>query len=305
MAKISKHHNYQKKLGQHFLISQNIAKRIVSAIKLKDTETVFELGTGRGILTAVLCKKAKHVISVDVDSELVEQAKNTLSEFKNLQIECRDGFAVMQKNSDYDICTFEIVSAPSHCDVFVSNLPYSQSRRAIEQLASAGFERCVIMIQKEFASKILAGIIPKYDHINRRAISIIAQYCFEICVVINVSARCFEPRPDVDSVVVTLKRQNRLDCKQIQMINQIFSYRRKRLSSILRIICDYNIKNVHDDKSSSNLQINYTQKHVLDIDAIKSKVSDMLGNDLDALRLDDLKVSDVVCLANLLLSRTQ
>lgn len=312
MARNSKHYNFlqkkkRKKLGQHFLVSHYIAKNIVSAAELKSTESVYELGTGRGILTAVMCQKAGRVLSVDVDSDLVRQARHALSKFENLQIECADGFGLMKKDFEDDDYTSEAtMPAPSYCDVFVSNLPYSHSRRVIEELASGGFKRCIIMIQKEFASKILAGSVSEHDFSSRRAISIIAQHCFEIRTVLSVPARCFEPRPKVDSVVVTLTRRSTLDSTQIRMINLIFSYRRKRLSSILRLLSsdaddDTNYTDGDDDNHTQGHTCLPDNARAFNPDSLKSQVSDALGRDADALRLDDLTVSDIICLTNILM----
>ena len=296
-------HQKRKTLGQHFLISHNIAQRIVSAANIKDTETVFELGTGHGILTATLSQRAKYVISVDIDPALVDHVRETLAEFKNLHLECDDGFDVM-----YDDHSKYNTIAPLCCDVFVSNLPYSYSRYAIERLAPADFGRCIIMIQKEFASKLFAGIASdnhstnhnvNYNvnhNVNRRAISIIAQYCFDMDVVMNVSARCFEPPPKVDSVVVTFARKNKLNSLQIHMINKIFSYRRKHISTILRIICGNHITD------NSNYRTSDQKKDMSKHNTLKSHVSNMLNKNIDTLRLDDLAVDEVVCVADALLS---
>ena len=72
----------RKQLGQHFLNSNAIAKSIVSEAKITKEDTVFELGTGLGILTPLLCKKANKVISVDMDEKL-------RSEERRVGKECR------------------------------------------------------------------------------------------------------------------------------------------------------------------------------------------------------------------------
>ena len=289
-------HKKRKTLGQHFLISSDVARRIVSAANLKNTETVFELGTGYGILTALLPQRAKYVISVDIDPTLVNHVKNILVKFKNLQLLCNNGFDAMQTNY-LDHLNLDTIR-PTCCDVFVSNLPYSRSRCAIEHLASANFGRCIIMIQKEFASKLFADISSvNLNSVNRRAISIIAQYCFDMRVVMSVSARCFKPPPKVDSVVVTLIRKNKLSRHQIQMINKLFSYRRKYISTILRIIHDEHIDNL-------NYQTSDQKKSIPTNAVLKSFVSDMLDKNIDMLRLDDLVSDDVVQLANALLLHT-
>ena len=64
----------RKRLGQHFLTSNAIAKSIVSEAKITKKDIVFELGTGLGILTPLLCENAKKVISIDADRELYKKA---------------------------------------------------------------------------------------------------------------------------------------------------------------------------------------------------------------------------------------
>ena len=65
----------RKSLGQHFLTSNSIAKFIVSNADITKQDVVYELGTGHGILTPLLCSKAQKVISVDIDDNLIQDAK--------------------------------------------------------------------------------------------------------------------------------------------------------------------------------------------------------------------------------------
>jgi len=171
----------RKQLGQHFLNSNAIAKSIVSEAKITKEDTVFELGTGLGILTPLLCKKANKVISVDMDEKLVRNAK-----------------------------------------------PYSKSKDAIEWLAQTSFSHGVIMVQKEFADKLLA------NSSKRKAVSIIANHAFEIKKISKVGKNNFSPSPKVDSVILKIIQKNTMKKDLIQTINKIFSYRRKTVKNILK-----------------------------------------------------------------------
>jgi 16S rRNA (adenine1518-N6/adenine1519-N6)-dimethyltransferase len=202
----------RKRFGQHFLNSNSIAKSIVSEAKITKNDTVFELGTGLGILTPLLCEKANKVISMDVDKQLIEDAKSDFSKIHNLILKSGDGF----KNND----SFTI---------FVSNLPYSKSKDAIEWLAESSFSHGVIMVQKEFAEKLLAKSSKK-----RKAISVIADHAFEISLLSNVSKNNFSPPPKVDSVILKIVKKNIMKKDLIQTINKIFSYRRKTIKNILK-----------------------------------------------------------------------
>ena len=202
----------RKLLGQHFLNSNSIAQSIISEAKITKNDVVFELGTGLGILTPLLCKKAKKVISVDADQNLIKNAKSIFSNLENLVLKYGDG---LKEKDPFSI--------------FVSNLPYSRSKDSIEWLAQSSFSHGVIMVQKEFAEKLLAKSTK-----NRKAISITANYAFEIKNILKVGKNNFSPPPKVDSVILKITKKNNMKKDLIQTINKIFSYRRKTIKNILK-----------------------------------------------------------------------
>ncbi|MGH1568468.1 MAG: ribosomal RNA small subunit methyltransferase A [Nitrosopumilus sp.] len=204
--------NKRKKLGQHFLNSDSIAKFIISEAKITKNDTVFEIGIGQGILTPLLCEKAGKVISVDIDESLVKNAKTKFFDMNNLVLKSGDG---LKKKDNFTI--------------FVSNLPYSRSKDAIEWLSQKPFSHGVIMVQKEFADKLLAK-----SSKNRKAISIIATQAFDITTVSKVGKNNFTPPPKIDSVILKIIKKNDLRKDLIQTINKIFSYRRKTVKNILK-----------------------------------------------------------------------
>ncbi len=201
----------RKLLGQHFLNSQSLAESIVSEAKITKNDVVYEIGTGLGVLTPLLCQKAKKVISVDADENLIKNARDKLSDFENLVLKSGDGF---KKKDSFSI--------------FVSNLPYSKSKDAIEWLAQRTFSHGVIMVQKEFAEKLVA------KSKNRKAISIIATHAFDIEKISNVGKNNFSPPPKVDSIILKITKKTDVDKKLIFTINEIFSYRRKTVKNILK-----------------------------------------------------------------------
>ena len=201
----------RKLLGQHFLNSKSIAELIVKEAKISKNDVVFELGTGPGILIPLLCENAQKVISVDADETLTKKARSNFSQFDNLELKSGDGF----KKKD----TFSI---------FVSNLPYSKSKDAVEWLAQKSFSHGVIMVQKEFAEKLLA------KSKDRRAVSIIATYTLDIKKISIVGKNNFSPPPKVDSVILKISKKTDLDKQLISLINDIFSYRRKTVKNILK-----------------------------------------------------------------------
>ena len=201
----------RKLLGQHFLNSKSIAEFIVKEAEISKNDIVFEIGTGPGILIPLLCENAQKVISVDADENLIKKARLNFSKFDNLVLKSGDGF------NQKDVFS-----------IFVSNLPYSKSKDAIEWLAQNSFSHGVIMVQKEFAEKLLA------TSKNRRAVSIIATYTLDIEKISVVGKNNFSPPPKVDSVILKISKKTTLDKKLISLINDLFSYRRKTVKNILK-----------------------------------------------------------------------
>ena len=197
-------------LGQHTLTSQAVARKIVESAGITKKDIVLEIGTGKGILVPLLCKKAKKVISFEIDSTLFNEARQKFLDLSNLKLVHADGFKSDQKFS-----------------IFVSNLPYSKSRKAIEWLAMQNFSHAIIMIQKEFAEKL------SQTEKKKRAISVITKYCFKINHVINVNKKNFIPNPKVDSVVLKLTQKEKLTVEEIKKINLLFSFKRKKIQTIL------------------------------------------------------------------------
>ena len=202
----------RKRLGQHFLNSNSVARLIVSEAKIDKKDTVLEIGTGQGILTPLLCENAKKVISIEADKDLYQEAKSRFKHIENLVLHLGDGF----KNND-------------EFTVFVSNLPYSKSKDAIEWLAQKRFSHGIIMVQKEFADKLLAK-----SSKERRAVSVIANHVLDIRKVSQVSKNNFNPPPKVDSVILEIVKKRTIDKMLIKTINKIFSYRRKTIPNIFK-----------------------------------------------------------------------
>jgi len=201
----------RQRLGQHFLISQTVAKKIAEASRITKKDVVLEIGTGKGILVRLLCEKAKNVISIETDYTLYKNAKESFSDIDNLEIVHGDGFKLNTKFS-----------------IFVSNLPYSKSRDAMEWLAQKKYFSAIVMVQKEFYEKLVA------KGKNRKAVSILVNYSAEIEKISNVSKSNFYPQPKVDSVVLKFTRKKTLSLELIHTVNRLYSYKRKNLQNILK-----------------------------------------------------------------------
>jgi len=199
----------RQRLGQHFLVTQSVAKKIVDSACITKKDTVLEIGTGKGILVPLLCEKARKVVSIESDLELYNAVKEKFSDITNLTLVHGDGF-----ESDVKFT------------IFVSNLPYSKSRDAMEWLVQKKFRLAVVMVQKEFAEKIAEK--------NTKAVSVLVNHAADIESIINVNKNNFSPPPKVDSVVLRLTRKNTIPKELIQVVHKLFSYKRKKIQNIAK-----------------------------------------------------------------------
>ncbi len=215
----------KKRLGQHFLIDQNISRKIVALADLHPDDTVLEIGAGRGILTRALCGVAGQVIAVEVDAELAAALAGSLGGMPNLEI--RTG----------DALKFPYGTLPPGT-VVVANLPYYISTPLLFALlaAHAQLDRLVLMLQTEVARRLVATPgSPDYG-----VLAVLAQFRAEPRLAFRVSRTCFRPRPKVESAVVLL-RLRRTPAVQVAdeagfvaTVRAAFAHRRKTLANSLR-----------------------------------------------------------------------
>ena len=200
--------NQRHHTGRHYLKSPDIADLMAKTASITADEDVLEIGTGRCAITPLL--GGKSITTYETDKNMYSKAISVLKKYPNIKPICGDGFKSVER-----------------FDVFVSSLPYSQSRRAIEWLAQKKFSRAVIMVQEEFASKLRAK-----SGRDRKAVSVLACCAFDMRKISSVSRKNFDPPPSVGSEILYLEQKCTISLETIHKINKIFSYRRKILSNI-------------------------------------------------------------------------
>lgn len=201
-------------LGQNFITETKLIKKIIELSKVSSDDIVYEVGAGKGNLTYELCGVSKFVISFELDSSLFAYCKHNICS-NNLNLIHGDGL-----NDKLDI----------PFDIFMSNLPYYESRRAIAWLSQKNFRKGVIMLQKEFVDKLLSDPGDK----NYRAISVLCQYRFSINILMDIPKKSFHPMPKIDSQLIEIYPKNPpLSKSIIDDIQFLFSFRKKTISFIL------------------------------------------------------------------------
>ena len=215
---------YKQSLGQNFLYDEELLASLADAAGIQPGEDVLEIGPGCGSLTKHLCRRAGHVLSVELDERLIPLLNAFMAEEKNLTVLQGDIMAV-----DLPKIT-EPLSKPF---AVVANIPYYITTPLITRLLTSGLDiSCLaLMVQKEVADKILSS--PGEDGWGPLAIR--CQYQCEPQRVMEVPASCFTPPPKVDStfILLAVRKEPAVKVKSEEMffrvVNAAFALRRKTL----------------------------------------------------------------------------
>ena len=216
-----------KKLGQNFLISEDVVRRIAAAAELAEGDAVLEIGPGIGTLTQALAETGADVTAVELDRRLLPVLDKTLEGYSNVRVINADVLE-LNVNEAMGGKTFKVAA----------NLPYYITTPIIFALLEKKLpvERMVVMVQKEVAERMTAAPGGK----EYGALSVAMQYYTEPELAFIVPPDCFIPRPSVDSAVVVCKNRatppvnvcdEKLFCKGVKAA---FSVRRIMLSNALK-----------------------------------------------------------------------
>lgn len=218
---------FKKSLGQNFLIDTNILRKIVKNAELTEMSGVVEIGPGIGALTEQLAKVCKKVIAFEIDHRLIPVLKDTLSPYPHVSIIHQDFLKanVNQVLRDYFSDDQEIS--------IVANLPYYITTPIIMKCLEdkLPFKNMVVMMQKEVGDRIVAKPGTK----NYGSLTLAIQYFTTAEIVLHVPKTVFIPQPNVDSVVVRLRKREKpiVEVKDesffFKVIKSSFGQRRKTI----------------------------------------------------------------------------
>ena len=225
----------KKSLGQNFLVDQNIIKKIIDTIDIKNKE-VLEIGPGTGNLTnSILMKKPKKIYVIEKDRNLAIK----LSEmFKDRIIIINDDVLKINENN---ICKKKLI-------VF-GNLPYNISTEILCKWVlnlkknSFWFTNLVLMFQKEVANRIISD----FNSTDYGRLSILSNWKLEIKKICDIKPTSFFPKPKVDSSLLFFTPKKKFfklnNPRNLEKITRIFfNHRRKMIKKPYNKIFNGNLK---------------------------------------------------------------
>lgn len=224
----------RKRLGQCFLCDPNILEKIVRIAGVRDTDTIVEIGSGIGALTAMIARTARRVVALEVDRFLVEVLQKELGDFENVEIVHAD---VLQFDFS-SVCAIPMHERRKQRIKVIGNVPYNLSSQIVLRLLEYRdcLDRVVLMLQREVAERLAAPPGTK----DYGPLSVYVALFTEPTLENRVPAGCFYPRPDVESRVIRLDVRDEPLCRVDDMdffrrlVRSAFSKRRKTLLNNLK-----------------------------------------------------------------------
>jgi 16S rRNA (adenine1518-N6/adenine1519-N6)-dimethyltransferase len=212
-----------RELGQNFLIDDNILGVIGRAAELAPDDVVLEVGGGLGVLSEYLAPRVGYLHVVEVDRTLERPLVEALAPFANTKLHLADAV-------ELDMAALD----PPPGKV-VANLPYGVAAtvllKSIAELPAAGL--WAAMVQREVGERLAAAPGSK----AYGATSVLAQLACEVQVLRRVPRTVFHPEPNVDSVLVLLRRRAPAPPSELTaLVHAGFAHRRKALAGSLALV---------------------------------------------------------------------
>jgi len=211
-------HNFKKKYGQNFITDLRLLEAIAADSGVKNDSTVVEIGAGLGSLTEVLAKRAKRVISFEIDAELVKPLQALGEKYPNIEFVFGD------------FLQFDLASLNLRDFIVVANLPYYITTVIISRLLQLQPKSITVMVQKEVAERLSS----KPNVKSYGAMSVICQHQARVVITRLVAREMFTPAPEVDSAVIRLDLNGKEFNEEFNsFVFSCFSMKRKTLANNL------------------------------------------------------------------------
>jgi 16S rRNA (adenine1518-N6/adenine1519-N6)-dimethyltransferase len=206
-------------LGQHFMVESSVFPLLSDYASLRQSDVVLDTGAGFGFLTCFLANKCKSVIAVEKDPQVAEVLREQLRSLANVTVIVGD--VLKAALPDFN----KVVAIP----------PYYLSSRLVVWLLEQKVDCAVLVLQREFANKLVAGVgSEQYGWLT-----VVACHGAEVELFDAIPKNMFYPQPEVDSVIVRLKpwKTDPFEVKDEasfkRMVRWLFTQRNKKLSNAL------------------------------------------------------------------------
>ncbi len=245
------YHAPKKSLGQNFLTSIPARIAIIEAGELTSSDTILEIGPGKGFLTKGLLEKGAHVVALEKDRELIPVLSETFSpEIASNQLTLIEGDALeFDPASELLKANSQKLKAVSY--KLVANIPYDITGAILSRFLSHAYQptMMVVLVQKEVAERVCAR------NGKESLLSLSVKVYGTPKLVYKVSKGSFFPIPSVDSAVLQIKDISRSNFKNqyheamfFKVLHAGFAHKRKfAISNIKEVFKGIDIQSLFQE----------------------------------------------------------
>jgi 23S rRNA (adenine-N6)-dimethyltransferase len=185
---MAKQPNKRIALAQNFLRNSNLVRQILSASSIGPSDTVYEIGPGRGLITAELARTADRVIAIEADQHLVRKLNMRFRRVKNVRIVGKDFLQYHVSSQEYKI---------------FANIPYNLTAAIVRKIlfSDPRPSEAYLVMQKEAAEKFSG-------HPIETQFSILAKPFWLFEITHRFQRTDFRPVPNVDSVLLHIEKRD-------------------------------------------------------------------------------------------------
>jgi 16S rRNA (adenine1518-N6/adenine1519-N6)-dimethyltransferase len=236
-------------LGQNFLIASSIFPQLSEYASLEKSDVVLDVGAGFGFLTVFLSNKCKKVLAVEKDSRIVGALHERIENLSNVCVINGDVMKVKLPRFN------KLVSIP----------PYYLSSRLVSWLLKHEFDCAVLILQKEFANRLVAPIGSR----SYGWLTVITYLNTYAELLDPVPKTMFYPEPEVDSVILRLKLRKTLPFEVSngsffkRMVRWLFTQRNKKLGNALEPFIRNSFNLGDEDAKKKVFSLPFREKRVM------------------------------------------
>lgn len=223
-----------KKFGQNYLIDKNIVRKMINALEIQKTDSILEIGPGKGFITEELVNLSNDIVAIEIDTRVIKELTAKLS-------------SVRIYNDDFLKININNLFSSNHIKV-IGNIPFNQTGNILFRLIELRelVIEAVLIIPLDIAKRIVAKKRTKEYGI----LTVLFNLFSDAKIIQKLSKNVFLPKPNIEASIIHLKFNKVIDPAFnsklfMQVVKAAFGNRRKTLYNSFRnsifIDCDFSI----------------------------------------------------------------
>ena len=244
--------SFKSSLGQNFLNNNHILEDVLNDLHICKEDIVLEIGPGFGILTKQLLDRCKKVISIEIDSRVVNILNNEFKDYDNFEL----------INCDFLKANLKDIIGDEKNIKVIANIPYYITTPILEKLfkSNLDIDYIVFLLQEEVGNRILAKESTK----EYGSLTVFSKYYSKTSLIRKVSSSNFIPKPKVDSVFIKFEvfndrkfKDTSLEEEFLFFLKKSFSIRRKNL---FNVFMQFNKTKIEIEGILNSLSIDFNKR---------------------------------------------